>query len=91
MKEEAGKKDLFWYPSEKGYNLLGALTILREKLEDIDSRRFPTAHIYSFLSKKDKEIWKPVSNREEYLNAIIDNLTIIEKEYEEYKKEIFSE
>lgn len=91
MKEEAGKKDLFWYPSEKGSSLLAALSTLRGKLEDIDLRKFPTAHIHLFLSQKDKEIWKPVSNREEYLNAIIDNLTIIEKEYEEYKKEIFSE
>ncbi len=91
MKEEAGKKDLFWYPSEKGSKLRGALSILQGKIEDIDLRKFPTAHIYSFLSKKDEEIWKPVNNREEYLNAIIDNLTIIEKEYEKYKKEIFSE
>lgn len=91
MKEEAEKVDLFWYPSEKGGNFFGAITMLRSNVEHIDMKKFPRAYIYSFVARKDKEVYKVVNSRGEYLSAILDNLTIIEKEYEKYKKEIFSE
>jgi len=91
MKEEASKKDRFWYPGGKGANFSAALTMLQAHIDYIDVITFPRKYIYSFVAPEDEEVYKVVKNREEYLNAILDNLTIIEKEYEKYKKEIFSE
>lgn len=91
IREEAEKKDLFWYPGGKGANFSGALTTLQSHVEYIDLKKFPRNYIYSFIAPEDEEIYKVVKNRDEYLNAVLDNLTILEKEYEKYKKEIFSE
>ena len=91
IREEARKKDLFWYPGGKGANFSTALTMLRTHIEYIDVITFPRNYMYSFVAPEDEEVHKVVKNRSEYLNAVLDNLTILEEEYEKYKKEIFSE
>lgn len=90
MKEEAEKRDLFWYPNERGSRFIGALYMLRSHVEYIDLKTFPRAYVYSFISNKE-EISKVIRTRKEYLDFILDNLALLEKEYETYKEEIFSE
>lgn len=91
--EEAEKKNLIWSPSESGTSFRGVLYMLRSHVENIDLKTFPSGYIYSYIIYRiDKEIVsKEVKNRKEYLDCILDNLKILEKEYEKYKKEIFSE
>ena len=91
MREETEKRDLWWYPSEKGGNFSSALSLLRSHVENMDLKTFPRGYIYSFVARREEEVWKVVKNRKEYLNCVLDNLKILEKEYEKYKKEIFSE
>lgn len=93
MKEEASKKDLWWYPSAEGDNFRGALSILQSRIEQIDLETFPRRYYFSFISKKKRkdEIHKRARNRREYLDLILENLAILEKEYEEFKDKIFSE
>ena len=91
MREEAEKKDLWWYPSEHGSRFIGSLYMLKSHIELLDLKTFPSRYIYSFVSEKKKELLKVANNRQEYLDLIIDNLEILEKEYEEFKEKIFSE
>lgn len=91
MREEAEKKDLWWYPSEKGWNFIGSLEMLRSHIELMDLFTFPRKYIYSLISEKEKKLSKVANNRKEFLDLILDNLAILEKEYEEFKEEIFSE
>lgn len=91
MSEEAEKKDLFWYPSEHGWNFIASLATLRSNIELLDLKTFPRAYIYSFISKRKKEVFKVAKNRAEYLEFALNNLKILEKEYEKFKKQIFSE
>lgn len=91
MWEETGKLDLFWYPSEKGGNFIGSLGMLRSHIEDLDLKTFPRRYFYSFVSKREEEVWKAANSRQEYLDCILDNLEILKQEYEDFKEEIFSE
>jgi len=91
MKEETEKKNLWWVPSTRGLAFLGSLSILEGHIELLDLLTFPRRYIYALISDKKKELSKVANNRREFLDLILDNLTILEKEYEEFKEEIFSE
>lgn len=91
MREETAKRNLWWHPSREGYSFIGALEILQSGIELIDLLTFPRKYIFSFISQKEKEISKVAHNRREYLDLILDNLAILEKEYEELIEKIFSE
>jgi len=91
MKDEAEKMDEWWYPSTEGSNLLGALGMLQDRIELIDPSFFPRNYHFSFISQTEEEISKTAHNRKEYLDLILENLAILEKEYKESKDRIFSE
>jgi hypothetical protein len=57
----------------------------------MDELSFPRSFFFSFISRRKEEISKTVHSRKEYLNLILENLKILEKEYEEQKDKIYSE
>lgn len=91
MQEEAEKIDEFWYPSDEGSALLGVLGILQSRIESIDEMSFPRTYFFSFISQKKQEVSKIAHSRKEYLDLVLENLEVFEKEYEEQKDRIFSE
>lgn len=93
MSEEAEKIGEFWVPSPEGWNLVGAISILKSRIEEIDELSFPRRFFFSFISseKMKKEISKRVNSKKELLDCIIENVEILEKEFEELKDKIFSE
>lgn len=91
MKEETEKKDLWWTPSEHGRNLIGSLSMLRSHIETLDLKTYPRRYFYSFVAKREDEVYKIASNRKEYLDFVLDNLEVLEREYEKFKEQIFSE
>jgi hypothetical protein len=90
MAEEAEKIDEWWYPSTEGYNLLGALSIMEHKIKSLDQLSFPRRFLFSSISQE-KEVSKTASSRKAYLDLVLENLQIVEKEFEELKDKIFSE
>lgn len=93
MSEEAEKIGEFWFPSPEGFNLLGAVSILKSRIESIGELSFPRRFFFSSISseKMKKEISKRVNSRKEFLDCIMENIEILEKEFEELKDKIFSE
>lgn len=65
--------------------------MLLSRIEMLDMETFPKGFIYSFVSKRKNDVMKVANNRNEYLDFILDNLKILEEEYNEFKEHIFSE
>ena len=93
MKDEAEKIGEWWYPTAEGFSLLGIISILRDKIETIETRTYPAGFIFGSLYMKDgtKEVWRSAKNQSELIELILANITTLELEYETLKGKIFSE
>jgi hypothetical protein len=93
MTDEAEKSDAWWYPNLEGSLLLGVISILKHKIEHIETITYPAGFIFGslYLRPGVKEVKKFAKNQSEYTDLILSNITTLELEFETLKGKIFGE